>query len=107
VHFVHLPLSDPSPVDPPPIVDLTAEEDTPQVSACQVTKKRKISQSSSSVPSTTRPNKMSLLLQEDTPQVACHDIRKRKIVQSSSSDPSTTRPNKMSLLLQALEEKLE
>jgi len=93
---------DPSPVDPPPVVDLTVEEDTPQVSACHATKKRKISQSSSDPSTAARPNKMS------TSQVPCHDTRKRKIPQSSSSDPSTAaRPNKMSLLLQALEEKLE
>jgi len=93
---------DPSPVDyPSPVVDLTAEEDTSQV-ACHVTRKRKISQSSSDPSTAARPNKMS------TSQVACHDTKKRKISQSSTSDPySTTRPNKMSLLLQALEEKLE
>ena len=53
---------DPSHVDPPLVVDLTAEEDTSQV-ACHVTRKRKISQSSASDSTAARPNKMSLLLQ--------------------------------------------
>ena len=50
---------DPSPVDPPPVIDLTTEEDTPQVSACHAIRKRKISQSSSDPSTAARPNKMS------------------------------------------------